>query len=60
MRMWQGAHTTERPSIICKGPVAGRGRMSVSNRKVVRGMEVSSEGLMAGPGREGELEETEG
>lgn len=34
--------------------------MSVRNRKVVRGMEVSSEGLMAGPGREGELEETEG
>jgi len=46
--MWQGKHTAERGNSICKDPMAGRGMMSLRNREVVRGMEVSSQGLMGG------------
>lgn len=50
----RGTYNRKMEHHICKGPVAGRGRMSLRNRKVVRVMEVSIEGLMARWGLGGE------
>ena len=53
VRMRQGKPAAGRGNSTCKGPVAGRGMISLRNKVVLKGREVSGQRLV-GVGHEGE------